>query len=473
MDTPLTFEADCTAAAANLYLRDAAGRVLVLPSDRAHRVAFATVAAPLPFAPVGCEGVAMIETVLATQIDLTGNPGGGATDTVSYALLLRGSRGWFHARVSGVSLTDPAPGEPHDSALPLLDRLTEGLTEDRRALTLDPEQADARAKDGEALLVLRTGSRRIALPARSVERVAPHQGAWSLRRGGADERVVALDGDLLPGCSLAVWLDTAREVAAPAEPTAEAAEGEGWVAVMRVEGRCMAVTFTALDGLITAPPDRIRALIHRGHSARHCLDPERGAIEILDPDGFLVSLPEGADARISSDGEVDTARRTGESEPLPVPDGGLAATAGPFVCVFSRGAVDRLLTGTGLGRVDRERRPGAEPVFDLPTLLGLPRPDAQRARAGRLLRLNRPGRRSVLLFVDSVGPTESTPDWQALPSVPPLVDTLFSALRLVGPSGVAQLLVHDRLRTDRVVGQVAVHLAAAHLGWCDPRTADG
>lgn len=471
MDTPLTFGTGC--AATTLFLRDAADRVLVLPGDRAHRMSFVGAVAPLPFAPPGCEGVAMVDTVVATQIDLTG-AGQGEDGVGRYALLLRGARGWFHARIAGVSLSDPAPGQPHEQALPLLDRLTDGLTEDRRRLTLDPERTDTRAAGeaaGEALLVLRTGARRIAVPAQAVERVAPHQGAWPLRQGDADERVIALAGDLLPGCSLSAWLGTGGT---PTEPAAESEEGEGWAAVMRVDGRRTAVTFTALDGLIAAPTDRIRDLSHRGHAARHCLDSERGAIEILDPRSFVTprsALPPEAVA--VSDGDAATARDAREDDPPPIPDGGLAAVAGPFVCVFSRGAVDRLLTGTGLDRVGAERGPGTEPVFDLPTLLGLPRPDATRARAGRLLRLNRPGRRSALLFVDAVGPTESAPDWQELPSVPPLVETLFSALRLVGSSGTAQLLVRDRLLTDRAAGPFAARLAEAHLGWCDPRAADG
>ncbi len=489
MDTPLTFEADSAGAEAILFLRDAAGRALTLPSDRVHRMSFAAEAAPMPFAPPGCEGVARVDGVLATQLDLSG--GGASSGAASaapsaarYTLLLRGARGWCHARVSGVSLIDPQPNQPQDPALPRLDRLTEGLTVDRRRLTLDPEQPDdVGTPDGDALLVLRTGPRRIALPARAVERVAPHQGAWPLRQGDPDERVVVLGGDLLPGCSLAAWLVADARGTAPSlttPPGADPEAGEGWAAVLRVEGRRAAVTFTALDGLVTAPPDRIRDLSHRGHTARHCLDPERGAIEILDPRGFMTRV-ENSHIPAPTDGAVDegrTPRSGGGDDPPPIPDGGLAALAGPFVCVFSRGAADRLLTGTGLDRVAAERSPGALPVVDLAVLLGLPRPDAVRAGAGRLLRLNRPGRRPVALYVDGVAPTESAPDWEELPSVPPMVETLFSALRLVGPAGGAQWggaqwLVRDRLLSDRPAGPFAARLSAAHLGWLDPRAADG
>ncbi len=145
--------------------------------------------------------------------------------------------------------------------------------------------------------------------------------------------------------------------------------------------------------------------------------------------------------------------------------------AGPFVCVFSRGAVNRLLTGVGLARVAPQRSTGAFPVFDLAALLGLTPQDG--ARTGRILLLNRPGRRSVALFVDGVGPTESVPDWHALPAAPPPIPGLFSAMRLVGSGPTLQLLVWDSLLADRVGAGFAAALRPTLLGWLDPRLIDG
>ncbi|WP_298376155.1 hypothetical protein [Azospirillum sp.] len=464
MDMPLLFEADCAGAEATIYVRDGAGRVLSLPSRRVHRMSFAVDAAPVPFAPLGYEGVAAVDGIVAAQIDVT-VAAGGAAKSGRYSLLARCGRGWVHVRVAGVSLVDPEPGVEHGDALALLERLTSGLTRDGCVVELDPALEDALPPAALPLLVVRTGGRLVALPAREVERVAPHQGSWPIRQGDADERVVAMGGDVLPGCSLAEWMSDS-----PMDGAADAAE-EGWAAVMTANGRRMAITFTALDGLVTAPLTRIRRLAHRRHAARHCIDPERGAIEIVDPRDFAAPAATPTSADEGEDPDAPPSALSAEAEPPSVPDGGLAAMAGPFVCVFSRGAVNRLLTGVGLERVAPQRSAGAFPVFDLAALLGLAPQDG--ARTGRILLLNRPGRRAVALFVDGVGPTESVPDWQALPAAPQPIPGLFSAMRLVGSRPTLQLLVRDSLLADRVGAGFAAALRPTLLGWLDPRLIDG
>lgn len=461
MDMPLLFEADCAGAEATIYVRDGAGRVLSLPSRRVHRMSFAVDAAPVPFAPLGYEGVAAVDGIVAAQIDVTVATGGSAKSG-RYSLLARCGRGWVHVRVAGVSLVDPEPGVDHGDALALLERLTSDLTPDGCVVELDPALEDALPPAALPLLVVRTGGRLVALPAREVERVAPHQGSWPIRQGDADERVVAMGGDVLPGCSLAEWMSDS-----PMDGAADAAE-EGWAAVMTANGRRMAITFTALDGLVTAPLTRIRRLAHRRHAARHCIDPERGAIEIVDPRDFTAPA---ATPTVAEEDVDPIALPSVEAEPPSVPDGGLAAMAGPFVCVFSRGAVNRLLTGVGLARVAPQRSAGAFPVFDLAALLGLAPQDGE--RMGRILLLNRPGRRAVALFVDGVGPTESVPDWHALPAAPQSIPGLFSAMRLVGSRPTLQLLVRDSLLTDRVGAGFAAALRPTLLGWLDPRLIDG
>jgi chemotaxis signal transduction protein len=455
-----------------IVITDGNGQRRSLPAACVRRLTVATGgASPVPFAADACagtapdayEGLVANGAAMAAQLDLP-RAWGGAARAGRYALLVETARGPVSLRVGSVAFADDAADGEVACARAAIEDLVAGLAP-ADSSSGDDSVGDDGADGGDDaaldLLIVRTGGRPVALPAHEVERIARHAGTWRIRQGDGDERIVEVDGQWLPGHSLADWLG---------QPAATA--DEPWILVTAVAGRRMAIAVDAMDGLVAAPLARMRRLDHRHHRSHHYIDPTRGAVEIVSAAGFasvMTALDEPGEAADAALLQGPSPAWGGTGAP-PLPDDGLAVTARWFTCVFPAGAVAAMVSGVRGDGLARRRSPGACPVFDLAALLGVPGPatpdgTAEGPAPERLILVNRPGRRPVVLKVDAVAPAAGSPAWLGLPAVPPLVRALFAAVR---PDGEAcQFLVRDAVLAGRPGPAVGAVARPAFLGWLD------
>ena len=402
---------------------------------------------PVPFAGAGFEGLSEESGELAPQFDLS-LAMGGAVGGGRYVLTVDAGAGPLRLRVEAVAVA--AGAEELDSGWPEIAVLAAGLAPADPAATVPTAAADEAAGEMVQVLIVRSAGIPVALPASAVARVERHRGIRPGRRGGAGECVVALDGDILPGWSLAHRQE------------AGAAEEEGWAVVTGAAGEAAALTVAEVCGLTAVARGRLRRLRRGGLSSVWLPDPGYGAfsgmIELLDPGEItgaggdaLASLVGGPDG-LGFDRDEPPERRASER-------GRLVVAFGPFACVVPGSIVGEVLAGLGERPVLPRRGRGAVPLVDAAALLGLPRSDA----AGWMLRLNRSGRRGPLVRVPALAPAAAEPAWRPLPMLPPPAHRLFSAVR-PGRTGCEFLLretVLDRPRDPVIAGLVR----AAPAGW--------
>ena len=439
------------AARPDLVIYSSAGRLRALPAAAVREIGQAAAAA-VPFAPALFEGLVDGDGILAAQIDLPLAMGAAARGG-RYSMLVETSRGLLRLRVDGVSFAGSAADEGTMPGLPEIEALIAGfapadpLPQERPAVSEGPA-----AKPFEALVV-KSGGVPAALPAAEVERVERHRGARLSRKGGAGERIVAVDGDILPGWSLAVWLDRGREGAAP--------EAEGWAVVMRVGGRRVALTVAEVRGVVAVPGERVRRIRHRDGASLWLPDPggdsESGMIEVIESAEFGGV---GGHAHSPAEAESDEEPAAAPPERRAADRGRFALGFGLFSCVVPESLIDEVLGELAPGRVAARRGRGMLPLLDPAPLLGLV---ATGAASGRALLLKRPGRRRLALRVAAIGPAAPAPDWRPLPILPPTAHRLFQAVRLEGAASAFLLResAFDRPRDPVIAGL----LRAAPAGW--------
>ena len=432
-------------AAAVLY--SSAGRLRFLPPEAVLGIGPALAAAPVPFAPPAYEGLVGSDGVLAAQFDLSQTLGGGAR-LGGYALLVDTAAGPLRLRVDTVSLAesagDASPG------LAEIAELTAGLAP---AAALPPEAplrtSEPDAEPFEALIVDSAGTT-IALPATEVLRVERHRGSRPNRKGDLDERIVILEGDGLPGWSLAARLGAA------ATP-----EQEPWAVVLRLDGRPAVLTVAAIRGVVAVPRRRVRRIPHRHGVSVWLLgagdDAGAGMIEVFDPAEFTASAAHPAPP---AEPPPEPAPEAEPAERRAAERGRLAIGLGAFACVVPEPLIAGVLGETERARLSARRRPGACPVLDAGALLGLP---GGGPATDRLLMIQPPGRRRFALLAPGLAPATQAPDWLPLPILPPLARRLFQAVRLHAASCdfLLRADAFDRPRDPALAGLVT----NAHTGW--------
>ena len=458
------------------------GRRFWLPAHAVIGIARATAAALVPSALPAYEGLVEQDGVLAPQIDLSHAMGGPAR-TGAYSVLLQSATGLLCIRVDGVSLIpaghdhntppgsfnvstlqldDMNPLAPDDAPLPGLTEINSlctdlGLIAAAPPLDLQTKKAaQASLQPFEALLV-RNGTSLFALPALDIARVERRQGTAPLRKGEAAERLVAIDGELLAGWSLAAWLN-----GAPDRVSGDDTD-EDWVLVVRVGSRLAALTVSDIQQLISVLPQHLRHVQHRSGTLTFIQTPEHGLIEVLRPELFDDSLSHIK--RPSNDGSEpmlqawhrDTERRLTERGPLAIRFGSLS-------CVFPETAIAEICGEITPDQISPRRTAGAYPLFDPAKVLGLPELDTW---PSRVLRLARPGRQPIALLAPRIGPIATHPTWHPLPLMPPLFHDFFRRVRLDGPT--VEFSISNTVLSRPPSPEIAGLLKTAMRGWISTR----
>ncbi|MEI6559963.1 MAG: chemotaxis protein CheW [Rhodospirillaceae bacterium] len=437
-----------------VVLYSSAGRLRSLPAVAVRGITRATVAAAVPFSPPAYEGLVEADGLITPQFDL-GQALGGDARGGGYAMLVDTSAGPLRLRVDSVSFAEaatvPAVAEAPASGLAEIETLTAGLAPAEPHA--EPPCAIAESGDGDPpidALIVRSGGLTLALAARNIERIDRHQGSRPTRRGDGGERIVTLDGDILPGWSLAAWLSGA------ANP---ALDEDAWAVVVRIGGRRSVLTVAGVDGLVSASAARVRRLRHGRTRAVWLLDAGRGLIEVIDPADVTSGRP-----RPDCGAEDETA----DDPPLAPPErraaerGRLALGLGPFRCVFSGAVIAEILGGDHPGRLSARRGRAGWPLLDPAFLLGLP---GSGADSGRTMVLRRPGRRPLALRAPDLGPSAFLPEWQPLPLLPWPAHSLFRSVRIA--CGACDFLVRDDAFDRPRDPVIAGLLRAARTDWLD------
>ncbi|MCW2249390.1 chemotaxis signal transduction protein [Azospirillum fermentarium] len=432
----------------------AAGRSRFLPAADVLWVGPALPACAIPGASGVYEGVDLDGPAVAVRIDLVQALGGTAR-TGRTAMTVRTERGPASLRVDSAALAaDPGDSPPGWEEIgALMAPLGAAVIGD------GPSPAEPVLPAPETgVLVVQSGNRRVALPAGAVERVERHQGAWKPLSTGAGERVVAVDGTILPGHALGAWLE--GEEAGRAAP--DAAESQGWAVILRDDaGQSFAMTVDAVHGLVSVPSGQIRRLPHRDGVSVWVPDGAAGLIQMIHPARTGPVPPAsggmGADAVSAPppDGAMGTDRGAG-----------IAVTVGPFLCVLPAGRVREVRSGAEC--LWSCRHGGRIPVFDAAVMLGLP-PSSPDGR--KTVVVERPNQEPYGLLASAVEHRAAGAGWLPLPAVPPLVHALFQAIRPTGPSGAdssLEWLVRDEalIRPPQEPAFTAL-VAGALAGWLE------
>ena len=436
------------AGSPDMVIFAAAGMRWTLPVAVTRDFGLAVAASPVPFAPDAFEGLVDADGLLAAQLDLSralGGAGGGR-----YSMLVDSAAGPLRLRVESVAFAASAAASAGLApGLPEIATLAAAMAAaDVTAGTAPPPAEAADGRPFEALIVRSAGTP-VALPALVVERVGRHRGARENRRGAAGELIVAIEDDILPGWSLAERLEL--------EP---GGGGEGWAVVIRLGGRRFALTVGEVHGVEPVPSRRVRR-IHHGERASLWLPDtgygsDSGLIELVDP-GILAG---GGSALSGVFDPADLDEPAAPPEQRVADRGKLAVSVGPFSCVVPTSLIGEVLGDVGAGRVSRHRFHGALPLLDAAPLLGLP---SAGGVSGRVLVINRRGRRRLALRVNAIAPAALTPPWRPLPALPVAARRLFQAVRLEGEASTF-LLREDVF--DRACHAVVAGLPeAAFLGW--------
>ena len=425
-----------------------------LPAHAVIGIARATAATPVPFALPAYEGLVERDGVLAPQIDLSHAMGGPAR-TGAYSVLVQSATGLLRIRVDDVSLT---PSALDGETLPGLTEInnlcaTLGLTAAVHRLNLQTEKADqASLQPFEALLV-RSGASLFALPAQDVARVERRQGTAPLRKGRVAERLVAVDGDVLAGWSLAAWLN-----GAPDQGSGDDTQ-EDWVLIIRLGSRLAALTVSDIQQFISIPPQQLRQVQHQSGELTFIQTPEYGLVEVLRPEFFDDSAsPIKPLSRNHSEPAQQIQHR--DSERRLTERGPLAIRLGFLSCAFSETAIAEICGEITPDQISPRRTAGACPLFDPARLLGQPDIDTW---PSRILRLKRPGRYPIALLAPGIGPIAAHPKWQSLPLVPPILHDFFHRVRLNEP--ITEFLVSDTMLSKAPSPQSAGLLKTAMRGW--------
>ncbi|MEI7606626.1 MAG: chemotaxis protein CheW, partial [Rhodospirillaceae bacterium] len=420
----------------------AAGVRCALPAAAVRDFGLATAAVPVPFAPAAFEGLVDADGLLAAQIDLSrarGGAGGGR-----YSLLVDTAAGPLRLRVDSIAFAASADG--FEPGLPEIEALAAGLAP-AEAAAAEPGAGTPPVAEGKPFeaLIVKTAGTPVALPALAVERVGRHQGARANRRGAAGERIVAVDGDILPGWSLAERLDLETGAA-----------DEGWAVVIRSGGRRAVLTVGEVRGVEPVPCARVRRIGYGERVSVWLPDSGHGSasglIEVVDPGAFA-----GGETAFSAGFEpADADEDAAPPERRSADRGRMAIGIGPFSCVVPEALIAEVLGEVGPDRVSSRRFAGALPLLDPAPLLGLPQAGVA---SGRVLVIRRPGRRQLALRVGAIAPAAPVPPWRPLPLLPPAARRLVQAVRLEGET-TAFLLRDDAF--DRPGAGLP---PAAFIGW--------
>lgn len=437
-----------------------AGKRRALPVALVREIGQAATAEPVPFAAAGFEGLVESDGILAAQLDLSlamGGPAGGGR----YSVLVESSQGLLRLRVDGVSFAGPAAEDGVDSGLDEIEALVASLAPADPLPEVAPPRAAGPAAPVFEALIVRSGGKAVALPAAAVERVERHRGARASRKGGVGERIVAVEDAILPGWSLAAWLDGAGE----AKDGETAAGEEGWAVVVRVGGRRAALTVAEVRGVVAVPGGEVRRIRHRDGASVWLPAPGQesgsGMIEVIEPAEFGGSGHAHApDDATAGDAGPDEEPAVAPAERRAADRGRFALDFGRFSCVVPECLIAGVLGEVGPDRLASRRGRGLAPLLDPAPLLGLA---ASGAECRRALVLKRPGRCRLALRVGAVAPAAPEPAWRPLPMLPPSAHRLFEAVRFEG-SALAFLLresAFDRPRDPLIAGL----LRAAPVGW--------
>jgi chemotaxis signal transduction protein len=420
-----------------------AGQRWSLPAELVGDVAPAMPAAPVPFAPFAFEGIVEVGGLPTAQVDLSEFLG-GPIRTGPYAMLVRTSRGPIKVRVDSASLAASASTDETPSGLPGIEALVADLVCAECDEQPRPGAITDAADEGQLdFLVIRSGPVPVAVPALDVERVGRHSGAWNSRTGGTGERAIALEGEILPGWSLAAWLGSGQ------------IEDETWTVVLGGEDDRVALTVAEVRGLVSVPRRRIKHAAHRTGISTWLLDSEDRAIEVIGPAGIATTGPGKTTQRLPSPVEP----KLSNSNP-PTSHSQIAFKAGPFTCVLPSMAVIEVRGGIERADLPARRSRAALPVFDPAVLLGFPSPSLNATRAVVLRRSGK--RRPVSLLTADVGNARDG-EWHPLPAVPQAIHDLFQSVRLNGPS--CDLLLRETAFARSGCRAVASLLENALAGW--------
>lgn len=432
----------------------AAGQSRFLPASDVLWVGPALSACPIPGASGVYEGVDLGGPEVAVRIDLVQALGGGAR-TGPVAMTVRTERGLASFRVDTAALAADA-----GDSLPGWDEIRDLMAPLGVAVTGDgpPPAEPARPAPETGVIVVQSGNRRVALPAVAVERVERHQGAWKPLATGAGERAVAVDGAILPGHALSVWLEGAET----GGEAPDAAESRGWAVILRDdEGQPFAMTVDAVHGLVAVPSGQIRRLSHRDGVSVWVPDGAAGLIQMIRParTGFAPLVPGGMGANAVS--APPPARPEGQGR-----GAGIALTVGPFVCVLPTGRVREVRSGAE--RLWSCRHGVRIPVFDAAVMLGLP-PSSPIGR--KTVVIERPDQEPYGLLASAVEHRAAGDGWLPLPAAAPLIHALFHAIRPADPAGDGsslEWLVRDEalIRPPQEPAFTAL-VAGALAGWLD------
>ncbi|WP_042700600.1 chemotaxis protein CheW [Azospirillum sp. B506] len=414
-----------------------AGQHVAVPASRVAAVDLAVPAAPVAFAPRGYEGVVFTHGVAAAQIDLgarnNGRPGAGRwslqLDHAAGPLSLRvdevktGERDLEERDLEEWDLEEWDRAEPTDGASLSIDPddLLGGLatTGPRQAATA-PGDADRATEELDVLLVA-GGGHRVAIPATLVDGVGRPDG-FLTAHGIAHRQMVMLDGDLLPAHSLARWLGDGTP------------GSDSWALRLRTPDGTIALTVAELFGLHSLPRRDLVAVDADGETSLWWRDGAGNRpIQVVHPgaSGFLpIERPAAREA-------VRTA-----VQPLSAPSAGhshVAMAAGPVVLVAPAAMVREVREMPCPDDLQRSRRPGSIPVFDIDTAFG-----GTSGPAGCVV-LKRDGQRPIALLTGRIEAADGGFGWHAPPPLPHAMAALAGAVR---PSMTGKPVLDCLVRPD-------------------------
>ena len=433
INTPLSNPSSQTKAVLRFW---SAGRQGVIPTESVLTISLAPSPHPIPFSADLLEGITAQEGLLTPQIDWTGH-WGGVPGSGKYQIRVATSRGPVGLRVDGLAheegYTEPettlreveyfvgtfAKMVPHSTFVP------------------QPEQQ----LDEITLLAVACGGQRVALLAAEVSRIARPDGIWS---ESPDEYWVSLDGDLIPGYSLAHFLGHSVD---------QVNQDLGWALLISGKEGLVALLTDTVYGLINIPCHCLRRLVFAEQLKVGYLDKDHGAIEVLDPKQLL-----GQPSVLFSNWDFS-------DFPSPVLAGifadsrYLVTKIGPYCLVFLASLVISVIRDVEERQISTSRHRRSYPLLNLSHLMEV----NGKAASQRILLIQRPGRVPVAIIVDEVSMSRAPWVWQALPPLPTISHRLFSAIGWDGDG--LKLQVREDLFNKKIPDTLYSCIRRAWCGW--------
>lgn len=431
-----------------------ASRQGALPAASILDVTMASTAMPTPLGPPAFEGMVAQDGLLAPQVDWVAHWGGAARSGI-YRMRVQTSHGpvWFRVDHLALSGGDVSPVVAETVAE--MEALVAPLALAETDASLPPLPVDVPA-DEISLLIVETWGQTLALPATQVLRVERPLSVWAVRAGQPSERQVALADGLMAGISLGQWLKPSEAVEAE----------DAWALVVAGEGGPVALLIHLVHGLVAVPRRCLRRMMHGSGESIGYLDPQRGAVEVLDPAELIgqrktapksgkIGQPPLITPAPRLSGRLSEGRRGLETKR------GLLVQAGPHACVLPSQMVLRVVQESHPDALLTRCRRGYYPLVDLALMLGLgPLPFP-----GRVLWIARRRRTPLAILVESVAAVEPDLVWRPLPVVPAPVRQLFSAV--VHHGARCQWLIREDLFESASDPEVKSRIQGALRGWLD------